>query len=877
MKNKSLIIVMLMMLIILTNIFAGSEVHAAHISGCSSSDVSYKYTATGSTSTHKVEVVCNACGGVVTSSSGQHTWGSWKYLDETYHRRACTLCKGTVTGTHSDSNGDGRCDLCTAVLDNVAPTGSATIPAYTKTGKVSVSANVTDTGGSGMSDVKFPTWSDADWQDDIVWYQVTGAGPTYSTTIDLTQHTPGTEGVYHIHVYGYDNAGNTSETLGAVSVIYDKTAPSAPTTSGTKGSATGAAISSGSWTNGGVYVHLSSTDTLSGIDHYEWKNDSGTWVTCNNPASFTAERNGTQYFRAVDKAGNASAAGSFKVCIDKTKPNTPTLSGTKSSATGSAYTAGSWTNTSVYVHISSNDAASGIDHYEWKNDSGTWVTCNNPASFSADRNATQYFKVVDKAGNASDAGSFKVSIDTAAPTIDSLTASQALWAGSNITLTGKATDSASGIVAYAFVKGSGTPSYTSITATTSQTTQTYTVTSAGTYYFYTKDQAGNVSSKSITIKEAFYSVGSTYYETLQEAIAGASAGSTITVLKNVTDSSTATIGKNITLNTNGKTLTRTKTITVSEGYALSITGTGTITTASNVHTIKNSGTLNVTSATIEHTGTSTAYKAIYNYAAGTININSGTIKSNVYTIINYGIANIKGGSVLATATLDSANVHTLYTAKGATTNVTGGTISATNNATSQGARAIGGIGNKVISGGTIAAKGHNAIAIESYHTEVLETSINISGSPVISAESTTETGYSRAISAGTSGTDVITKIPITISGGTLSATGIATSSVNAIYSYRNTGEVIVTGGTITSSGRGINITAGSGALTFGDSSATLSTTAPTAQGGTYGIYAPDGFNFYNGIIKSNAAAIFSGTATPRSGYGITKTDADSNG
>ena len=77
MKNK-IQILMLMVLLILINIFINSNVLAAHISPCQGGGgVTNKYFATGSTSTHKVETYCDLCGGIINSSTGSHSWGSW--------------------------------------------------------------------------------------------------------------------------------------------------------------------------------------------------------------------------------------------------------------------------------------------------------------------------------------------------------------------------------------------------------------------------------------------------------------------------------------------------------------------------------------------------------------------------------------------------------------------------------------------------------------------------------------------------------------------------------------------------------------------------------------------------------------------------------
>lgn len=89
----------------------------------------------------------------------------------------------------------------------------------------------------------------------------------------------------------------------------------------------------------------------------------------------------------------------------------------------------------------------------------------------------------------------------------------------------------------------------------------------------------------LTVQTANYSTlksgETTYYNTLEKAIAGATSGGgdtgggTITVLNSLTDNSTANTNKTITLNTNGKTITR-NTHVGTTGGTLTINGGGTI-------------------------------------------------------------------------------------------------------------------------------------------------------------------------------------------------------------------------------------------------------------------------------------------------------------
>ena len=138
---------------------------------------------------------------------------------------------------------------------------------------------------------------------------------------------------------------------------------------------------------------------------------------------------------------------------------------------------------------------------------------------------------------------------------------------------------------------------------------------------------------------ANYSVGDDYYATLATAYAAIGTSGTIKVEKNNTDSSTFTVanGKTITLELNGKTITRTsKSIIVSAGGTLIINdtpGNGVIQTATDgtntlANLISNSGTLTVNNGTIHNLGHASSSWYAINGASGTTNIKGGKIKSS---------------------------------------------------------------------------------------------------------------------------------------------------------------------------------------------------------------------------------------------------------
>ena len=151
-------------------------------------------------------------------------------------------------------------------------------------------------------------------------------------------------------------------------------------------------------------------------------------------------------------------------------------------------------------------------------------------------------------------------------------------------------------------------------------------------------------------KPTFYFVSEPYKytNTLSEAVSAANAGTTITVMKNgITDTSDVTIDKNVKLNLNGKTLTKSQyNINITAGTTI-IQGSGTIyrddTLASDesgriAFKLKSSGKISVQSAIVESN-----YCAIQAApgSTGTINIDNSAMDSYLTsTIQSYGSGNI---------------------------------------------------------------------------------------------------------------------------------------------------------------------------------------------------------------------------------------------
>ena len=197
-------------------------------------------------------------------------------------------------------------------------------------------------------------------------------------------------------------------------------------------------IYDGSWTNNNVYVKLTSTDDGSGIKQYEWY-ENGAWttraLTTNNnkigEITYTAQRNETLKFRAIDEAGNVSNESTLTLKIDKDTPTIGSIAGTtekgntgKVMVTNIADTGGSGLK-GIYISTSSTKpTATNV----------TWEA-NIASSFNktVSANGTYYVWVIDNAGNISEVKSCKVSGIVAKVTKVSLT-NAIVKKGSKITI-----------------------------------------------------------------------------------------------------------------------------------------------------------------------------------------------------------------------------------------------------------------------------------------------------------------------------------------------------------------------------------------------------------------------------------------------------------
>ena len=287
-----------------------------------------------------------------------------------------------------------------------------------------------------------------------------------------------------------DNVGNeTSYTTEIEITKIDKTAPTVPNITITSNPVKQIlhAISFGLFFNDTVNVTLSSTDSQSGIQNYEYQlvsSDGGIlsstgWTACDGTFSVSPQFRGTVYARATDNVGNSSdTAQSDKFVTDKNMPTAPNVAETVG---GKAYDGTSWTSGNIRLAASGSEALSGIDYYEYSTDNGhSWTKMqgqslttdstsgqyiNDIQTISTDRDGSILLHAVSNSGITGQAASVPVKRDAAYPGFTvGVTGTVGQWTGSPVTFAITGTGGNLSTVTY-YVK-IGTADWTPITGNT---------------------------------------------------------------------------------------------------------------------------------------------------------------------------------------------------------------------------------------------------------------------------------------------------------------------------------------------------------------------------------------------------------------------------
>lgn len=351
-------------------------------------------------------------------------------------------------------------------LDTVAPIGRVT----------NANGYTVSNGGYTNSAIKY-TATDTYG---ISYYQVLKPGSSSWTGYSAGTSLSGTNGWYYFRAV--DRAGNISTEY---RVYYDNGAPSYTLYGGTTSK------SSGSYTNAS-YVKYTASDSYSGISNcYVRMPGSSSYSTYASGTQLATE--GTYYFYAVDRSGNATSTVS--ITLDKTAPVGTLYAGTSSRSSGS------YTNAS-YIKYTASDSVSGVSAiYVRKPGSSSYVSYTSGTQLTAE--GTYYFYSIDRAGNYS--STVNITLDRTLP-VGTLYGGSAMKSSGSYTNASfvkfTASDSVSGVSA-CYVKMPGSSYYTTYAAGTQLATE-------GTYSFYSVDRSGNASATVTITLDKTKPVGTLY-------------------------------------------------------------------------------------------------------------------------------------------------------------------------------------------------------------------------------------------------------------------------------------------------------------------------------------------------------------------------------
>ena len=362
--------------------------------------------------------------------------------------------------------------------------GSYAAPSAGSMATIKTTLTASDTGGSGLKTLEY-AWSTSNTTEPTTYTTFTN-----EATVSKTDCTTGT---YYLWTRVYDNAGNRA-TKGKVSSEFFVGTMAITITPSTT-----------AWTNQNVIATVKYPDaTVSNTRKAGFGTTLESAKTAANsstaPAtSVTASQNGYIYATATDVSGNVLTMTRQISNIDKTGPVISEITNSSNQ---------NWTNQAIKLSWTITENGSGISKVRFGYDGVNWQDYLNETEWygmtrNNERNDRIYIMAIDKTGNTSNIVSTALKIDKSAPAMVTPTISPSGWTNGNVTLTGKATDTASGISYYQWSTNSNltasSSGWTSITNTKSQISQNYTATANGTYYFYAKDASGNVGKASIKI------------------------------------------------------------------------------------------------------------------------------------------------------------------------------------------------------------------------------------------------------------------------------------------------------------------------------------------------------------------------------------------
>ncbi|MBF8191431.1 copper-binding protein [Nonomuraea sp. K274] len=154
---------------------------------------------------------------------------------------------------------------------------------------------------------------------------------------------------------------------------------------------------------GSATVTVSADDTESGVDTVEYSLDNGAFTAYSAPVSVNQVGAHTVRYRATDKAGNASEAGSLTFTVVAPQGEDTTPPQVSVAFTGNQDWAWNYVG-SAKATISANDTESGVDKVEYSLDGQPFAVYAQPLTVAQPGTHTVTYRATDKAGNTSAVG-----------------------------------------------------------------------------------------------------------------------------------------------------------------------------------------------------------------------------------------------------------------------------------------------------------------------------------------------------------------------------------------------------------------------------------------------------------------------------------------
>ena len=229
------------------------------------------------------------------------------------------------------------------------------------------------------------------------YYSTDGSQPTTPYTGSFTISA---QGVTTVKYCSADVAGN-SESVRTATVSIDGNAPVTSSDAPT------------GWVKGSATVHVSATDTVSGVSTTKYRLNGSAATTCTAPVQVTPQGANTLVYWSTDVAGNAEEQTTKTILVDGTAP--------QSSCDATASYIGTAT-----VTIAATDAHSGVGSTKWRLDGSSWTTGTVATVPSGGIHVLDYY-ATDAVGNAETMKSASFEVQVRVEQTESLLSFDGTW------------------------------------------------------------------------------------------------------------------------------------------------------------------------------------------------------------------------------------------------------------------------------------------------------------------------------------------------------------------------------------------------------------------------------------------------------------------